>query len=58
MRQDPSPLASAGPSTATENATGLIPSDPDLHEIISAWPSLPEAIKAGIIAMVKAASTT
>jgi len=28
---------------------------PDLQALIDAWPSLPEAIKAGILAMVKAA---
>ena len=28
--------------------------DPNLSAIIQAWPSLPEAIKAGILAMVKA----
>ena len=27
---------------------------PDLAEIVDAWPELPEAIKAGILAMVKA----
>ena len=29
---------------------------PDLQDIIDAWPALPEAIRAGILAMVKAAS--
>jgi hypothetical protein len=29
---------------------------PDLTAVIDAWPKLPEAIKAGILAMVKAAS--
>jgi hypothetical protein len=28
---------------------------PDLAAIVAAWPELPEAIKAGILAMVKAA---
>jgi hypothetical protein len=32
--------------------------DPDLARIVVAWPGLPEAIKAGIVAMVKAASQT
>jgi hypothetical protein len=31
---------------------------PDLAAVLSAWPSLPEPIKAGIAAMVKAASGT
>jgi hypothetical protein len=30
-------------------------SDPDLAAVAEAWPELPEAIKAGILAMVKAA---
>ena len=29
--------------------------DADLQAIIDAWPGLPEAVKAGILAMVKAA---
>jgi hypothetical protein len=28
--------------------------DPDLAAVISAWPGLPQALKAGIVAMVKA----
>ena len=28
--------------------------DPDLAAVIDAWPSLPEAIKAGIVAMIEA----
>ena len=28
--------------------------DPDLAAIVDAWPTLPEPIKAGIVAMVKA----
>jgi hypothetical protein len=32
------------------------PFPPDLVAIVDAWPTMPEAIKAGIIAMVKAAS--
>jgi hypothetical protein len=30
--------------------------DPDLARIVDAWPSLPDAIRAGILAMVEAAS--
>jgi hypothetical protein len=32
--------------------------DTDLARIVEAWPGLPDAIKAGILAMVKAASQT
>jgi hypothetical protein len=31
------------------------PFPPDLAEIVTAWPNLPEALKAGIVAMVRAA---
>jgi hypothetical protein len=30
--------------------------DPDLAAVVEAWPTLPAAIRAGILAMVKAAS--
>jgi len=29
---------------------------PDLAAVVAAWPTLPEAIRAGILAMVRAAS--
>jgi hypothetical protein len=29
--------------------------DPNLATVVAAWPTLPEAIRAGILAMVKAA---
>jgi hypothetical protein len=29
---------------------------PELAEVVKAWPNLPEAIRAGILAMVKAAT--
>jgi len=31
------------------------PVDPDLADVIAAWPTLPPAIQAGIMAMVRAA---
>jgi len=30
--------------------------DPKLADLVSAWPTLPEPIKAGVLAMVKAAT--
>jgi len=29
---------------------------PDLAEVVAAWPELPEAIRAGILAMIRSAS--
>jgi hypothetical protein len=36
--------------------TDTCQTDPDLAAVVAAWPELPEAIRAGILAMVKAAS--
>jgi hypothetical protein len=36
------------------SASSLPISDPDLTQIVNVWPTLPDAIKAGILAMVKA----
>ncbi len=42
-------------SPDTDSETGSLPlHDPDLANVVAAWPDLPEAIKAGIVAMVKA----
>ena len=38
-----------------KNDAPLPPTDPDLSAVVSAWPQLPSALKAGIVAMVKAA---
>jgi hypothetical protein len=47
---------SVRPQTATQNATPeCVVADPDLSAVAAAWPDLPEAIKAGIVAIVKAA---
>jgi hypothetical protein len=34
----------------------MLPADPDLATVIETWDRLPEAVRAGIVAMVKAAS--
>ena len=36
--------------------TDICKTDPDLAAVVAAWPELPAAIRAGIVAMVKAAS--
>jgi hypothetical protein len=33
----------------------MLPADPDLAAVIDAWDRLPEAIRAGVVAMLKAA---
>ena len=43
-------------SVARSLPTDACLSYPDLAAIVTAWPKLPEAIKSGIVAMVKAAS--
>jgi hypothetical protein len=54
-RQEPTDNDQKRPPTATENATWLVPEDPDLATVIEAWDRLPAALRAGIVAMVKAA---
>ena len=39
-------------------AAEIGPQAPDLAAVVSAWPGLPEALRAGIVAMVKAAGET
>jgi hypothetical protein len=34
------------------------PLDPDLARVLAAWPTLPAAIRAGVLAMVKAATAS
>jgi hypothetical protein len=36
--------------------TDACQSDPDLSLVTAVWPTLPEALRAGIVAMVKAAT--
>ena len=37
--------------TADEHAEG--PIDPDLQDVVQRWPNLPEAVRTGILAMVR-----
>jgi len=45
----------AGFDASTPPATPPKPTDPDLATVIAAWPSLPPAIRAGVLALVRAA---
>src|SRR5271157_612142 len=59
-RMQPNESGSNRTQTATKIATELrqdcVASDPGLAEIMDAWPKLPEAIRAGMLAMVRAAN--
>jgi hypothetical protein len=44
------------PAVGHHLATDTCQNDPDLAAVVDAWPKLPEALKAGIVAMVRAAS--
>ncbi len=49
-------LRIATPPVSHPIPTDTCQNDPDLTAVIEAWDRLPEAIRAGIVAMVKAAS--
>ena len=49
-------LRLSAPPVADHLPTDTCKTDPDLAAVVDAWPELPEAIKAGIVAMVKAAA--
>ena len=44
----------AAPGAAVEHE--VVPVDPALVPLINCWPSLPEALRAGILAMVRSAT--
>jgi hypothetical protein len=50
----PNALRQSVPSIAPQLPTDTCKTDSDLAAVVAAWPDLPEAIKAGILAMVKA----
>jgi hypothetical protein len=63
-RQDSNPLSETLEKPQIPDKDGAIsdalsansdPIDPDLRRLIDAWPTLPEALRAGILAMVAAA---
>ena len=45
----------AGFGPPTHSATPNLPTDPELAAVVAAWPDLPPAIRAGVLALVKAA---
>ena len=47
-------LCQAVPSLAAPGQRAAM-NDPNLAAVVAAWPELPEAVRAGIVAMVKAA---
>jgi hypothetical protein len=53
LQQDATACDHLRSPSATKNATRALPDDPDLAAVVTAWPSLPEAVRAGIVAMVK-----
>jgi hypothetical protein len=56
MRQHPPVPEPVRILRATRGATGESGEvDVDLTAVVDAWPELPEAIKAGIVAMIRAA---
>jgi hypothetical protein len=55
LRQEATTNGGTRPSRATESATRPLSVDPDLAVVLAAWRELIVAVRAGIIAMVKAA---
>ncbi len=52
----PNDLRQPAPSVAHHLPADTCKTDPDLAAVVEAWPDLPEAIRAGILAMVNAAT--
>jgi hypothetical protein len=48
-------LSQAPPPVADHLPNDTFKTDPDLAAVVEAWPELPEAIKAGILAMIRVA---
>ena len=46
-------LSQAPPPVADHLPNDTFKTDPDLAAVVEAWPELPEAIKAGILAMIR-----
>ena len=50
------PLCRQTPALAESLPNDICKTDPDLAAVVEAWPDLPAALRAGIVAMVKASS--
>ena len=51
-------ISEPGAPKASPAACPPVPADEDLAAVVGAWPDLPAAVKAGIVAMVKASGGT
>jgi hypothetical protein len=51
-------LTSAGSEDFAQTFARETPTDPELTLILERWPALPEAVRAGIVAMVRAVRAT
>lgn len=47
-------VAAKGGAESGALGVGSVPDDPELRAIVDAWSRLPEAIRAGIVAMIRA----
>ena len=54
-QQEPQQVTETTNSVLPSGLPDSVPIDPDLAAVVEAWPKLPEAIKAGILAMIRAA---
>ncbi len=55
---EPAQTCEQPPDNSADSSASLAGNDPDLAAVLQAWPTLPEAIKAGILATVRAVGGT
>ena len=53
--QPPKPLSDISKAGGAQSGAQTPPFDLDLQQLIDAWPTLPEPVRVGIVAMVRAA---
>jgi hypothetical protein len=51
LRQEATVNGGSRPGRATESATVRVNDDPDLAAVVTAWPNLPDSVRAGILVM-------